>query len=82
VPCDIQAGRLRSGAPTLSGPFLDPLNRCRQRDPRVLQAGNGPLYVRQSEEAYESAYRLRLEKALTKKAASLDYKLVPETTPT
>jgi len=40
----------------------------------------GQEYVRQSEEAYESAYRLRLEKALAKKAASLGYKLVPETT--
>jgi len=41
----------------------------------------GQEYVRQSEEAYESAYRLRLEKALAKKAASLGYKLVPETMP-
>jgi transposase len=41
----------------------------------------GQEYVRQSEEAYESAYRLRQEKALAKKASSLGYKLVPETTP-
>jgi hypothetical protein len=40
----------------------------------------GQEYVRQSEAAYESAYRLRLEKALAKKAASLGYKLVAETT--
>jgi transposase len=39
----------------------------------------GQEYVRQSQEAYESAYRLRQEKALAKKAASLGYKLVPET---
>jgi hypothetical protein len=42
----------------------------------------GQEYVRPSGEAYESAYRLRLEKALAKKAASLGYKLVPETLPT
>jgi transposase len=41
----------------------------------------GQEYVRQSEEAYEASYRLRLEKALAKKAASLGYKLVPETQP-
>jgi len=41
----------------------------------------GQEYVRPSEEAYESAYRLRQEKALAKKAASLGYKLVPETVP-
>ncbi len=39
----------------------------------------GQEYVRQSQEAYESAFRLRQEKALAKKAASLGYKLVPET---
>jgi len=39
----------------------------------------GQEYVRQSEEAYEAAYQLRLVKSLTKKAASLGYKLVPET---
>ena len=39
----------------------------------------GQEYVRQSTAAYEAAYRLRLEKALAKKAASLGYKLVPET---
>jgi len=39
----------------------------------------GQEYVRQSQEAYQSAYRLRQEKALAKKAASLGYKLVPET---
>ena len=41
----------------------------------------GQEYLRPSEEAYESAYRLRLEKALAKKAASLGYKLVPATQP-
>jgi transposase len=41
----------------------------------------GQEYVRQSVEAYEAAYRLRQEKALAKKAASLGYKLVPETLP-
>jgi transposase len=39
----------------------------------------GQEYVRQSQEAYEAAYQLRLVKSLTKKAASLGYKLVPET---
>jgi len=39
----------------------------------------GQEYVRQSEQAYEEAYQLRLLKSLTKKAASLGYKLVPET---
>src|SRR5271165_2384016 len=34
----------------------------------------GQEYVRQSEEAYEAAYRDRLAKALAKKAASLGYK--------
>ena len=43
---------------------------------------HGQEYVRQSEEAYESAHRLRLEKALAKKAASLGYQPVPKTTPT
>jgi hypothetical protein len=41
----------------------------------------GQEYVRQSEESYEAAYRLRQEKALAKKAASLGYKLVAETLP-
>jgi transposase len=39
----------------------------------------GQEYVRQSEQAYEDAYRLRLLKSMGKKAASLGYKLVPET---
>ena len=39
----------------------------------------GQEYVRQSQEAYEAAYQLRLVRSLTKKAASLGYKLVPET---
>jgi transposase len=42
---------------------------------RLLKHGQD--YVRQSQEAYEQAYRLRLEKSLAKKAASLGYKLVP-----
>jgi len=37
--------------------------------------------VRQSEAAYEAAYQERVAKALAKKAASLGYKLVPETPP-
>jgi hypothetical protein len=41
----------------------------------------GQEYVRQSEQAYEAAYQDRLAKALAKKAASLGYKLVPETQP-
>jgi transposase len=40
----------------------------------------GQEYVRQGVAEYEAAYRLRQEKALAKKAASLGYKLVPETT--
>jgi hypothetical protein len=51
-----------------------------ERGYRLLKYGQE--YVRTIEEAYESAYRLRLEKALAKKATSLGYKLVPETTPT
>ena len=39
----------------------------------------GQEYVRQSQETYEQAYQQRLHKALAKKAASLGYKLVPET---
>jgi transposase len=39
----------------------------------------GQEYVRQSEEAYQQAYQARLMKSLAKKAASLGYKLVPET---
>jgi hypothetical protein len=40
----------------------------------------GQEYVRQSTEAYEAAYQARLAKSLAKKAASLGYKLVLETT--
>jgi hypothetical protein len=39
----------------------------------------GQAYVRQAEAAYEEAYQVRLVKSLAKKAASLGYKLVPET---
>ena len=39
----------------------------------------GQEYVRQSAQAYEEAYQLRQLKSLTKKAASLGYRLVPET---
>jgi transposase len=39
----------------------------------------GQEYVRQSQEAYEQAYQLRLMKSLAKRAAHLGYKLVPET---
>jgi hypothetical protein len=39
----------------------------------------GQEYVRQSKEIYEQAYQQRLHKSLAKKAASLGYKLVPET---
>jgi hypothetical protein len=42
---------------------------------RLLKHGQD--YVRQSQEAYEQAYRLRLEKSLAKNLASLGYKLVP-----
>jgi transposase len=41
----------------------------------------GQEYVRQSEEAYEAAYQLRVTKSLAKKAASLGYRLVPESLP-
>jgi transposase len=44
---------------------------------RLLRYGQD--YVRQSAEAYEQAYQLRLVKSLSKKAASLGYKLVPDT---
>jgi hypothetical protein len=39
----------------------------------------GQEYARQSEETYAKAYQQRLHKSLAKKAASLGYKLVPET---
>jgi transposase len=39
---------------------------------------HGAAYVRQGEQAYEAAYEQRLAKSLAKKAASLGYKLVPE----
>ena len=39
----------------------------------------GQEYVRQGEQAYEDAYRQRQLKSMAKKAASLGYKLVPET---
>lgn len=38
----------------------------------------GQEYVRQSQEAYEQTYQLRLVKSLAAKAAHLGYKLVPE----
>lgn len=41
----------------------------------------GQEYVRQSEQVYEAAYQARLVKSMAKKAASLGYKLVPETMP-
>ena len=39
----------------------------------------GQEYVRQSKETYDQTYQQRLHKSLAKKAASLGYKLVPET---
>jgi transposase len=45
---------------------------------RLLRYGQD--YVRQAEQAYEEAYRLRTLKALARKAASLGYQLVPATT--
>jgi transposase len=39
----------------------------------------GQEYVRQSQEAYEQAYRLRQLKSMARKAQELGYKLVPET---
>ncbi len=38
---------------------------------------HGHEYVRQAEQAYEEAYRLRTLKAIAHKAESLGYKLVP-----
>jgi transposase len=40
---------------------------------------HGEVYVRQAEAAYEEQYRLRTLKAMARKAATLGYKLVPET---
>jgi transposase len=40
----------------------------------------GQEYVRQSEQVYEEAYRQRTVKSIARKAASLGYKLVPEST--
>jgi transposase len=40
----------------------------------------GQEYVREAEEAYEEAYRLRTLKSMARKAASMGYKLVPATT--
>ena len=48
-----------------------------ERGYRMLRFGQE--YVRQSQEAYEQAYRLRLMKSLAKRAAAMGYKLVPET---
>ena len=48
-----------------------------QRVYRLLRYGQE--YVRQTEQAYQAAYQLRLVKPLTKKAASLGYKLAPQT---
>lgn len=39
----------------------------------------GQTYARIGQEVYESAYQDRLVKSLAKKAASLGYKMVPET---
>ena len=39
----------------------------------------GQEYVRQAEQAYEEAYRLRTLKAMARKAEGLGYKLVPAT---
>ena len=39
----------------------------------------GQEYVRQAEQAYQEAYRLRTVKAMARKAESLGYKLVPAT---
>ena len=44
---------------------------------RLLKYGQD--YMRESEQRYEDAYRKRVEKSLARKAASLGYKLVPET---
>jgi transposase len=44
---------------------------------RLLKYGQD--YVRESEQRYEEAYRQRVAKSLARKAASLGYKLVPET---
>jgi transposase len=44
---------------------------------RILKYGQD--YVRQSQEAYEQTYQLRLIKSLAKRAAAMGYKLVPET---
>ena len=47
---------------------------------RMLKYGQD--YVRHSEEAYQQAYQLRLVKSLAKRAATLGYKLMPETATT
>jgi transposase len=41
---------------------------------------HGEEYVRQGEQAYEEAYRVRTLKGMARKAESLGYKLVPQTT--
>jgi transposase len=46
---------------------------------RLLKYGHE--YVRQGEQAYEEAFRLRTLKAMARKAESLGYQLVPATTP-
>jgi hypothetical protein len=48
-----------------------------ERVERMLK--DGQEYVRQSQEAYEQAYPLRLMKSLAKRAAALGYQRVPET---
>jgi transposase len=66
--------QMRSGG---SKAIVATARKLAERVYRLLKYGQA--YVRQSEEAYNEAYRLRQLKAMAKKAASLGYKLVPET---
>ncbi len=64
----------RAGGPKA---ILATARKIAERVYRLLKYGQE--YVRQSQEAYEQAYQLRLVKSLAAKAAHLGYQLVPET---
>jgi len=66
--------QVRSGG---SNAIVATARNLAERVYRLLKYGQE--YVRQSEEGYNKAYHLRQLKAMAKKAASLGYKLMPET---
>jgi hypothetical protein len=66
--------QMRAGGPKA---IVATARKIAERVYRMLKYG--AEYVRHSEETYAKAYQQRLHKSLAKKAASLGYKLVPET---